>query len=622
MSKLFTLFFLLLTMQCLQAQELQLTNFGTGFTQPVDIVHAGDSRLFIVQQNGFIFILDSNGVRNPIPFLNLANKISTGSERGLLGLAFHPNYANNGYFYVNYTQVGGATRVSRFNVQNSNPNKADSLSELPIITISQPYSNHNGGCIRFGPDGFLYIGMGDGGSGGDPQNLAQSPASRHGKMLRIDINTTSGGNPYGIPSDNPFLSGPHFPEVWSVGHRNPWRFSFDPFTGDMWMGDVGQDNIEEINFEPNATSGRNYGWRCYEGNANYNLNGCLPASNYTFPIFQYTHGSSGGCSVTGGIVYRGAQFGALFGNYYFADYCSGTLYKVVKNGNQFTGTNIQGSVSFQITTFGTDYKGEMYMSGRGNGIIYKLNGINCRPTAYIFKDSDTLYKCANSTYQLRALKGEGLIYQWQYNGSDIANATSDSLLVQNVGLYQVKVSKVGCGTISIDSVWILEDQTVVSFNLGVDTISLQSGLFQLTGQPSGGVFNGTGVAGNSFDPILAGLGEHIITYSFTTTNGCLKEVTDTIVVIQGTGLDELLQNQIEIYPNPSKEFVIVDFKDRSIFVNRISIINYKGGKQKDQLINKSVETLRLELENVSNGIYLLELNTKDGIIRKKLVIVD
>ncbi len=620
MSKLFTLIFLLWGMQCLQAQELQLTNFGTGFTQPVDIVHAGDSRLFIVQQNGYIYILDSTGVRNPVPFLNVVNKISTGSERGLLGLAFHPNYSSNGYFYVNYTQVGGSTRISRFSVQSNNPSKADSLSEFPLITITQPYSNHNGGGIRFGPDGFLYIGMGDGGSGGDPQNYAQSTASRLGKMLRIDVNITSGSNAYGIPADNPFITGPHFPEVWSVGHRNPWRFSFDPFTGDMWMGDVGQDNIEEINFEPNATSGRNYGWRCYEGNANYNLNGCQPASNYTFPVFQYTHASSGGCSVTGGLVYRGAQFGALFGNYYFADYCSGTIYKVVKNGNQFTGSSIQNSVSFQITTFGTDNKGEMYMAGRGNGIIYKLNGINCRPTAHIYNTADTLYKCENIALQLKALTGSGLSYQWQINGTDISNANTDSLLLQNPGLYQLKVSKAGCGTISRDSVWVINDPTVVSFNIGIDSLALQSGAVQLNAQPTGGTFSGAGVTGTSFNPAVAGLGQHIITYIFTTSNNCLKEVRDTIVIFNTTGLNEIIANQIEIFPNPTKDFLKISAKTGQIHVNTISIIDYNGKTIKKQLINSELKNLIIDLAGISSGIYFVEIYTHSGVVRKRVVV--
>jgi glucose/arabinose dehydrogenase len=205
--------------------------------------------------------------------------ISLGSERGLLGLAFDPGYLTNGYFYVNYTNTSGNTQISRFRVSSTNPNRAVKSSEKFILQVQQPFSNHNGGCTRFGPDGYLYIGMGDGGSGGDPNNNAQNPMSLLGKMLRIDVHT---GDPYSIPPDNPFIDSANYRhEIWALGLRNPWRWSFDALTGDLIIGDVGQDKWEEVDFQSAASNGgENYGWRCYEGKHDYNLSGCKPKSNY------------------------------------------------------------------------------------------------------------------------------------------------------------------------------------------------------------------------------------------------------------------------------------------------------------------------------------------------------
>jgi glucose/arabinose dehydrogenase len=219
--------------------------------------------------------------------------ISSGGERGLLGLAFHPDYANNGYFFVNYTNNSGHTVVSRFSVDGADDNLADPNSELNFMTINQPYGNHNGGNLAFGPDGYLYIGTGDGGSGGDPGNRAQNPLELLGKMLRIDVDNPSGGENYGIPADNPYVGDPNGKdEIWAIGLRNPWRYSFDETTGDLWIGDVGQNAFEEINRVHYTEAGLNYGWRCYEANAPYNTSGCPDMSEMTFPVAAYTESES------------------------------------------------------------------------------------------------------------------------------------------------------------------------------------------------------------------------------------------------------------------------------------------------------------------------------------------
>jgi glucose/arabinose dehydrogenase len=428
-----------------------LTSFCTGFTLPVDIAHCGDSRLFVVQQRGKIFIVDSTGVKRTTPFLDITSLVSSsGNERGLLGLAFHPNYKQNGYFYLNYTRLSdGATRVSRFSVNPNDSNLALSASELNLLTIAQPFSNHNGGNLEFGPDGYLYIGMGDGGSAGDPNNNAQNTTSRLGKMLRIDVNS---GSPYGIPSDNPFAtSSTAAKEIWTVGMRNPWRWSFDRLTGDLWIGDVGQDLYEEVDFQPaGSPGGLNYGWRCYEANGHpYNTTGCQGASNYVLPVFEYPHTVStgtGNCSVTGGYVYRGAQMNNTFGYYLCTDYCSGRFWWIQKNGNTFSNGLVNTFLANQYVTMGEDKYGEMYVAGISNGIIYRITTANPCPVALILAP-DTVAICQGTSTTLNALRGRGLTYTWTMNGVP-ANTNIYSLPgVNQAGEYQVTVSNTaGCST--------------------------------------------------------------------------------------------------------------------------------------------------------------------------------
>ncbi|MDA9706854.1 PQQ-dependent sugar dehydrogenase [Bacteroidota bacterium] len=345
------------------SQSVLLESFGPSFNSPVEIKNAGDERLFVVEKSGKIKILNQNGSVNSTPFLDIEDRVSTNAnERGLLGLAFHPNYPENPFFFVNYTNNSGATTISKFSV-SANQDIAND-SETILLEINQPYANHNGGCINFGPDGNLYIGMGDGGSGGDPQNYSQNTESLLGKMLRININSGA----YSIPENNPYGD-----EIWSVGLRNPWKFSFDSLNGDLWIADVGQNEFEEINMVQNNPANINYGWRCYEGNEPYNLSGC-PDEGLTFPVSTYSHYNSGDfkCSITGGYVYRGSQISGLNGVYFFADYCSGEIGLLSKNENDewdmsLAFPNINGS----WVSFGEDINGELYIASI-NGGIYKI----------------------------------------------------------------------------------------------------------------------------------------------------------------------------------------------------------------------------------------------------------
>ncbi|MEW5958791.1 MAG: PQQ-dependent sugar dehydrogenase [Chloroflexota bacterium] len=358
--------------------QITLDPLAGGFNAPVQVTHAGDGsgRLFVVEQSGRIRIIDSNGTVLSTPFLNLSSLVSCcGGEQGLLGLAFHPNYETNGYFYVNYTRSSdGDTVIARYQV-SANPQVADPGSAFTLLTIDQPYDNHNGGQLLFGPnDGYLYIGMGDGGSGGDPQNRAQNIDSLLGKMLRIDVN---GGPPYSIPATNPYANSAGADEIWALGLRNPWRFSFDRANGDLYIGDVGQGEWEEVSFQAAGTPGGvNFGWRCREGAHNYNFSGNCGSLTLTDPIAEYNH-NEGGNAVTGGFVYRGPLFANMAGRYFFADYGFGKIWSIYQTGpTGWSNKELELDTTFAISAFGEDEAGELYVVGYSNGIIYHLTDAN------------------------------------------------------------------------------------------------------------------------------------------------------------------------------------------------------------------------------------------------------
>lgn len=361
--------------------ELTTVKVAGGFSQPLYLTApAGDSsRLFIVEQSTATIKIIKNGAVLGTPFLNINPKVSdSGGERGLLGLAFHPNYASNGYFYVNYTNNSGSTVIARYKV-SANPDVADPNSEQIMMTVAQPFSNHNGGMLVFSPnDDDLYIGLGDGGGSFDPDNRAQDGLTPLGKIHRIDVGN---GDAFSAPSTNPFSNNASFLDtIWSLGLRNPWRFSFDRLNGDMYIGDVGQGSREEISFQPGTSQGgENYGWRCMEGKECTGLPGCTCNSPaLTIPLHDYTH-SGGNCSVTGGYVYRGAAIPELDGTYFFADFCTGKIWSFVRSGStvtQFTDRTVElkpitGESINNIASFGEDDKGEIYIVDR-DGEIFKI----------------------------------------------------------------------------------------------------------------------------------------------------------------------------------------------------------------------------------------------------------
>ncbi|MBN2045742.1 MAG: PQQ-dependent sugar dehydrogenase [Anaerolineales bacterium] len=341
---------------------------ASGLQQPVYLTYAGDGsgRLFIVEKPGTILIIQ-NGELLPAPFLNISNLVNSRDfERGLLGLAFHPDYTQNGRFYVNYTNLNGDTVVSSFQV-SENANIANPDSQQILMTISQPYANHNGGMIAFGPDGYLYIGMGDGGSGGDPQGNAQNPDTLLGKILRIDVDS---GTPYAIPEGNSPIGRP---EIWALGLRNPWRFSFDQATGDLLIGDVGQNQWEEIHILPvGILGGINLGWDYYEGT--HPFEGSPPeGAGFISPVIEYKH-SGGNCSVTGGYVYRGS-LPEWQGIYLYGDYCSGVIWGALASSDGSWQTKQLFSTESELTSFGQDQDGALYALYRGGKVIKLVAGM-------------------------------------------------------------------------------------------------------------------------------------------------------------------------------------------------------------------------------------------------------
>lgn len=337
---------------------------------PLYLTHAGDDRLFVIEQAGVIRIIDEAGALLETPFLDIRDRVgSTQLEQGLLGLAFHPDYKNTGAFFVNYTNLAGDTHISRFMVEPGDPNRANPDSETLLLSFEQPFPNHNGGQIAFGPDGYLYIGVGDGGSANDPLNSGQDLGTLLGTILRLEVDPS--GTNYGIPVTNPFVENETGRgEVWAWGLRNPWRFSFDRLTGDLFIADVGQNLWEEIHFQQaDSPGGENYGWNILEGSHCFLGNPC-DSTGLEYPIFEYSHEE--GCSITGGYMYRGAQYLDLYGNYFVADFCQGTIWRLFQEKSGSWIAAVVYDSPYVISSFGEDAAGELYVIDHTGGSIYQL----------------------------------------------------------------------------------------------------------------------------------------------------------------------------------------------------------------------------------------------------------
>jgi glucose/arabinose dehydrogenase len=429
---------------------LQLEQMATGLTSIVDIAHCGDDRLFAVQRGGRIRIVQPDGSILPTDFLNITTQVnSSGSEQGLLGLCFDPGYGDNGRFYVYYINGSGSgtSRISRFTV-SADPNVADPASEEILYTATQPYTNHNGGDIDFGPDGYLYIGFGDGGSGGDPQNFAQTMSSKMGKMMRIDV---SGETGYTVPADNPYVNNPNvLPEIWASGLRNPWRWGFDRLNGDLYIGDVGQNAVEELDFWPAGdNSGANFGWRCYEGNNAYNTAGCQPASTYVAPIAHHNQSQQGWCSIIGGRTYRAPTYWRLDGKHIYTDYCGGQFYSIVRDEfGAWVRSQVLASGITGWSAIAENVDGELFAANVSNGRIYRIKEQCTAPAPVISQDGNVL----NSS--------DAISYQWYLGASSVNGATTQSFTPTANGSYRVlATTQTGClifsNTIEVTTTGIL-----------------------------------------------------------------------------------------------------------------------------------------------------------------------
>jgi len=376
MKALITVAALVLSSSLSAQPQLVLQPIATGLNLPLGVVSAGDSRLFLVQQRGRIVIYDGTRVL-PAPFLDVSSLVSCCDERGLLGLAFDPQYASNRFFFIYYTDPSGTIRIARYSTSATDPDRADAASGTIVLTITHTqFPNHNGGQLQFGPDGYLYLGPGDGGGAGDPNNNAQNRGVLLGKLLRIDVSSL----PYRIPPSNPFVSTAGArPEIWAYGLRNPWRFSFDRTLGDLFIADVGQNAWEELDLQP-ATSigGENYGWRRMEGTHCFNPTTSCQDSSFVMPILEYSHANNA-CSITGGYRYRGARYPNMHGIYFYGDYCTGTIWGATQQSNGSWTTQVLLSTRLAISSFGQDANGELYVADL-NGTVYQLTDVSPQPT--------------------------------------------------------------------------------------------------------------------------------------------------------------------------------------------------------------------------------------------------
>jgi glucose/arabinose dehydrogenase len=354
--------------------KLQLAFPALEFEMPVELTAPDDNtnRIFVVEQKGRIVVFpNTTNVKNKSVFLDISDNVDSGGEKGLLGLAFHPEYKTNGYFYVNYTRSSPLeTVISRFKVSKSNPQAADVQSEEILLTFRQPFSNHNGGKIAFGRDGFLYVSAGDGGSGGDPRNNGQDKKVLLGKILRIDVDKSDGQNKYSIPPDNPFQNNRsgYREEIYAFGLRNVWRFNFDYETGALWAGDVGQNELEEINI---IEKGGNYGWRIMEAQDCYRTNNC-DKDGLMLPIWSYRQSSTTGRSVTGGYVCRDSTLPALKGKYIYGDFVSGNIWALTYSGTRAVRNDLISTLSDGLASFGEDKNKRLYVVAYGTGKVYRL----------------------------------------------------------------------------------------------------------------------------------------------------------------------------------------------------------------------------------------------------------
>jgi glucose/arabinose dehydrogenase len=590
---------LLYTTTLLAQPVIELVLYKSGFDDPVDIAHAGDDRLFIVERQGIIKIIDGSGETLSTPFLNITDKIESGySEQGLLGLAFAPDYDSSGVFYVNYTDNDDNTVVARYHVSTFDANIADESTEQIVFTANQPYINHNGGDLAFGPDGYLYIGLGDGGDAGDPGNRALDPLEKLGKMHRIDVH---GVDTYVTPTTNPYYgSSDTLETIWDFGLRNPWRYNFDRLTGDLWIGDVGQNLWEEINFEPAGTGGFNYGWKCYEASDEFSPGSCDDGVTYTFPIFEYNHSfSSGGYAVVGGYVYRGTAYPGLYGYYICGDNVSNNWWTIYPAAGGGWDVQIHEDVSSNISTFGEDASGELYCAELYTGRIYKITDV-CGDFALSATAVD--YQCGTTNGSINlTITGGDAPYEIEWsNGAESEDLTE----LTEAGTYSVIVTDdAGC---------------VKTLEVIINEIPAFEATFTVSGNTLtavGGVswqwfLNGEAITGaTEQEYVISEPG--IYSVEITNENGCTELSAETEVSV-GIMIPEYVQ-QIDMFPNPASENLTYSFYTVENLTDLLITVYDAYGKV---MFSETIPSItngfqrQIAIHTFAEGMYLLKAQCK------------
>lgn len=630
---LFPVFFFL-TLISSFAQKPAVIPYVSGVPSPIDLKHCGDDRLFVLSRVGSIYIIQPDGTLNTTPFLDIQSKISsTNSEEGMLGLAFSPDYATSGKFYVNYTSNAGGqlhSVIEEYKVSASDPDVADAGSALIILTQDQPYSNHNGGNLMFGPDGYLYINFGDGGSGGDPLENGQDLTTFLGKILRIDVSASSVSTPYTIPSSNPFYNSANpnvKKEIWAYGLRNPWRSSFDRITGDLWIADVGQGQVEEIDFAPASDpGGHNYGWDIMEGSQCFEPSSGCNTTGLTLPIYSYTH--SVGNSITGGYVYRSAQSAFLFGIYIYSDFGDEWI-----DGIREENGSLSGDVMHLITaagvpgkpiSFGQDRYGDLYVLLYNDNTVYKF-----ADTSYLLtpKAFFTGTNQGGGNYLLDGLEGKALTYQWYRDGSPIAGATLPDYTTAVEGVYTLQVSN-SLGHTGISEEFTLGPLPVTMTSFHAAAIENYVILNWVTASES----NVKGFAmerkyrnENQFIEIgfvsskaPAGNASNAIHYSYKDEQvkpG--QQVFYRIKILDKDGRESYSgivnveipnQSHVRVYPNPATNHLNIRI-DKNLLPANIRIVNDQGGS----ILVKEIHEYNTQIPlQQPTGIYFLLITSKDG----------
>ena len=576
---------------------IDLELITTGFNEPVDIASAGDERLFIVSRHGTIEILYPD--LSVSTFLDIDDRVgSGGGEQGLQGLVFHPDYASNGFFYVNYTDTLGDTHISRFSVSAGDPDLADPDSELLLIYADQPANNHNSGDLNFGPDGYLWLCTGNG--GGPANGNAQDTTSILGKVLRIDVD---GGSPYAIPADNPFIGEPGVDEMWALGLRNPWRFSFDRLTGDLWIADVGGAIKEEVNFRPvSSGGGENYGWQCYE--ASYQSALCDTSIDFTFPIFEYNHNPfTGGYAITGGFVYRGNAYPHLYGYYTTIDYVTGNAWALHSDGMGGWLVDTLGFLVDHITSFGEDQNGEIYACEKDAGNIYRLKDL-CGSFALTSDITDeTALGVSDGSIDLTVTGGNA-----PYSISWSTGASSEDLSGLSADTYTVTVTDdLGCVQTGVFEVAQLcgpaIDVQVSDITTSSATISWSpsgAGLYKVQYITMGGTPGQITTPDTSVT--LSGLDAGAV-YVFRVRNKC-SGTTATYTASGAFMTDPLRDGMVsglEVFPNPTTGLLYLqsDMQDTPVLIRDVS---------GNPVMHYSVCPEVIDLSGLPNGIYILEIH--------------